>query len=313
MVWLTWRQHRAQILVTAGFLAAMGVVLLVHGLAAAGLQDEALGAHYHQLYLYVSWLPVVPLVAGLFWGAPLLARELERGTHRLAWTQSVSRLRWLTVKVGVLGLAVRLAGLTLGLMVGAWLSAFDGTGDADRFGDTALFGATGVLGGVWWLLAFVLGTATGGVLRRTLPAFAVTIAVFVLAMMALFAAREGYAEPEGLVVEGADAMPTWFVRGAGMRDHGGRRIPGVRPRLGLPDRPVVPAGRPALAVPADRDRDSRSRVGAADRPGGVAGGEAAGLMPWLTGRQYRAQVPATVAAIAGAWLLSAREYERPSR
>ncbi len=214
MVWLTWRQHRAQILVTAGFLAAMGVVLLVHGLAAAGLPDEALGAHYHQLYLYVSWLPVVPLVAGLFWGAPLLARELERGTHRLAWTQSVSRLRWLTMKVGVLGLAVTSAGLALGLMVGAWLSAFDGTGDADRFGDTALFGSTGVLGGVWWLFAFVLGTAAGGVLRRTLPAFAVTIAVFVLAMMALFAARESYAEPERVVVEGADTLPTSFVTGS---------------------------------------------------------------------------------------------------
>ena len=214
MVWLTWRQHRAQILVTAGFLVVMGIVLLVHGLAASGLPDEALGAHYHQLYLYLSWLPVVPLVAGLFWGAPLLARELERGTHRLAWTQSVSRLRWLTMKVGVLGLAVTVAGLALGVMVGAWLSTFDGTRYADRFGDTALFGATGVLGGVWWLFAFVLGTAAGGVLRRTLPAFAVTIAVFVLAMVGLFSARQDYAEPARVVVEGAETLPATFVTGS---------------------------------------------------------------------------------------------------
>ncbi len=211
MVWLTWRQHRAQILVTAGFLAVVGVVLLVHGLGSSGLTDQALGAHYERLYVYLSWLPVVPLAAGLFWGAPLLARELERGTHRLAWTQSVSRLRWLAVKLGVLGLAVTAAGLLLGVMVGAWLDTFDGAWYADRFDDTALFGATGVLGGVWWLFGFVLGTAAGGVLRRTLPAFAVTIAVFVLVMMGLFSARQDYAEPARIVVEDAGSLPQSFI------------------------------------------------------------------------------------------------------
>ena len=214
MVWLTWRQHRAQILVTTGFLVVMGVVLLVHGLASSGLPDQALGAHFQQLYPYLSWLPVVPLVVGVFWGAPLLARELERGTHRLAWTQSVSRRRWLAAKLGVLGLAVTAGGLVLGLMVSAWLGTFDGARYADRFGDTALFGATGVLGGVWWLFAFVLGTAAGGVLRRTLPAFAVTIAVFVLAMVGLFSAREDYAEPERVVVEGADSLPGTYLSGS---------------------------------------------------------------------------------------------------
>ena len=48
---------------------------------------------------------VVPGVLGLFWGAPLVARELQTGTYRLAWTQSVSRRRWLLVKLGVVGLA----------------------------------------------------------------------------------------------------------------------------------------------------------------------------------------------------------------
>ena len=46
-----------------------------------------------------------PLLVGLFWGAPVLAREFERGTHRLAWTQSVPRRAWLVVKLGVLGRA----------------------------------------------------------------------------------------------------------------------------------------------------------------------------------------------------------------
>jgi hypothetical protein len=33
----------------------------------------------------------------MFWGAPLVAGELESGTFRLAWTQDVSRVRWLAL------------------------------------------------------------------------------------------------------------------------------------------------------------------------------------------------------------------------
>lgn len=206
MVWLTWRQHRAQILVTAGFLVVMGVLLLVHGLGSAGLAGDALSARFREMNTYLGWLPVLPLVVGLFWGAPLLARELERGTHRLAWTQSVSRRRWLATKLGVLGLAVTVAGLVLGVMVSAWLTTFEGARNADRFGDTALFGGTGVAGGAWWLFAFVLGTAAGGVVRRLLPAFAVTIVVFLLAMFVMFQARPEYATPERVVVDDVATM-----------------------------------------------------------------------------------------------------------
>ncbi|MGB3443367.1 MAG: ABC transporter permease [Actinophytocola sp.] len=202
MVWLTWRQHRAQVLVTAGFLAAIGVLLLVHGLDASGQSGDALNARFQSLYTYLSWLPVVPLLVGLFWGAPLLARELERGTHRLAWTQSVSRRRWLATKLGVLGGAVTVAGLAFGVMVSAWVGVFDGVRNADRFGDAALFGGTGAAVGAWWLFAFALGTAAGGLVRRTLPAFAITIAVFVLAMFLVFQVREDYAEPVRAVTDG---------------------------------------------------------------------------------------------------------------
>jgi hypothetical protein len=38
----------------------------------------------------------IPLLFGVFWGAPLLAREFEDGTHNLAWTQGVTRRRWLS-------------------------------------------------------------------------------------------------------------------------------------------------------------------------------------------------------------------------
>jgi hypothetical protein len=140
----------------------------------------------------LSWLPVLPVLAGIFWGAPLLARELERGTHRLAWTQSVTRPRWLVAKLGWLGLAVTVAGLALGLMVSAWLTETGG----DRFSDSAMFGATGIAAGAWWLFAFLLGASAGGLLRRLLPAMAVTIAVFLLVLFGMFQARDVYAEPQ---------------------------------------------------------------------------------------------------------------------
>ncbi|OLF16040.1 ABC transporter permease subunit [Actinophytocola xanthii] len=203
MVWLTWRQHRAQALVTAGLLLALGVFLLVHALGTSGAGPEALRDRYESVQVYLSWLPAVPLLVGAFWGAPVLARELERGTHRLAWTQSVPRRRWLGAKLLCLGLAVTVAGLALGMIVAGWQSAFDGV--ADRFGDAAMFGATGVAAGAWWLFAFMLGTAAGGVLRRTLPALAVTTAVFLLALFAVLDARPAYAEPERRVVEDKSA------------------------------------------------------------------------------------------------------------
>ena len=55
---------------------------------------------------YNSWLSlgilflILPVLVGLFWGAPLVAREVEHGTHRLVWTQGVSRRRWALVKFG---------------------------------------------------------------------------------------------------------------------------------------------------------------------------------------------------------------------
>lgn len=203
MLWVTWRQHRAQALATAAFLVVLGAFLLVHGIgnrdAAAGLSGDALtralSDRFGSVYQIISWLPIVPLLVGVFWGGPVLARELERGTHRLAWTQSVPRRRWLAVKLGVLGLTVTLAGLALGAVVSWWLSTFDGTRFTDRFGDTAMFGGTGVVAGAWWLSAFMLGVAAGGVCKRILPTMAVTIAVFVLAMFGLFQAREDYAAP----------------------------------------------------------------------------------------------------------------------
>ncbi|MEU8074909.1 ABC transporter permease subunit [Catellatospora citrea] len=211
---MTWRQHRAQVLATTGLLVLLGVLLLVSAMDAtrylaehvvAGCpgpaeQCRAVNVALTQRYglVYQAVLGILPLLGpalvGAFWGAPLIGREFERGTHKLAWTQSVPLGRWLGVKMGLLAVLVVAAGLALSAMVGAWLSVFDdAVGPA--FSNAGLFNLVGVAAAAWWLFAFALGVAVSAVLRRTLASMAVTFAVIALVFPVMVFAREAYAEP----------------------------------------------------------------------------------------------------------------------
>lgn len=123
---------------------------------------------------------VMPGIIGIFWGAPLVAREIEAGTFRLAWTQSVTRTRWLTVKVGVIGLTAMAAAGLLSLMVTWWASPLDRV-DMNLFG---LFDQRGIVPIGYAAFAFALGVTAGVVIRRSLPAMAATLVVFVAARLA---------------------------------------------------------------------------------------------------------------------------------
>ena len=121
---------------------------------------------------------------GLFWGAPLIARELETGTFRLAWNQSVTRERWLAVKLGILGLVSMVAAGLISLILGWWASPIDhaatlgsAAGFQIRF-FPALFGARGIAPIGYAAFAFTLGVLVGLIVRRTVPAMAITLAVF---------------------------------------------------------------------------------------------------------------------------------------
>ncbi len=119
-------------------------------------------------------LVLVPGLIGLFWGAPLAARELETGTYQLAWTQGVTRKRWLAVKLGLVGLAsVAVAGL-FSLMMTWWSSPLDRV-NADPF---TLFDQRGIVPLGYAAFAFALGVCVGLVLHRTVPAMVATLAVF---------------------------------------------------------------------------------------------------------------------------------------
>ena len=130
MAWVTWRQHRSQLVAAAGLLLALAAAALGTRLPIqAAFHRDSLSACLppaarsgcdiivpHFEGEFGGWvtaarvLAVLPVLAGLFVGAPLLARELELGTYRFAWTQGVTRRRWLLSKTALLAAATLLAG-----------------------------------------------------------------------------------------------------------------------------------------------------------------------------------------------------------
>jgi hypothetical protein len=194
MIWTTWRQYRAEAAVGATILTALAAALLVVGsiarsrataLGLPGCKSDCgdalarLHADFHSIPPFISALIAVPLLAGMFWAAPLVSREYEAGTHRLAWTQSVSPLRWISIKIALIFGAAATAGLVLGLLA-TWTldplnAAFGG-----RYNST-WYDTQGIVPVACMLFALAAGVAASALLRRTIPAMAVTLVVYAAA------------------------------------------------------------------------------------------------------------------------------------
>jgi len=192
MIRLTWRQFRTQAALAVGALITVAVVAaatrphLVHlyntmvaGCSKRGNCDSAIQSFVNVDHTLSTWfgilVVVVPGLIGVFWGSTLVAREIETGTYRLAWTQSVTRTRWLAVKLAVIGLASMVAAGLFSLIVTWWASPLD-RANMDRFGQ---FDMRGIVPIGYAAFAFVLGVALGAVLRRMLPAIGTTLVSFV--------------------------------------------------------------------------------------------------------------------------------------
>jgi hypothetical protein len=126
---------------------------------------------------------VVPALIGSFWGAPLLARELETGTYRLAWNQSVSRSRWLATKLAIVGAAAAATAGLLSWAVTSWAHQIDQAA-GDRI-IPGLFAARGIVPIGYAVFAFVLGVTAGMLIRRTVPAMAATLAIYSAAVLSM--------------------------------------------------------------------------------------------------------------------------------
>jgi hypothetical protein len=193
---LVWRLHRNQALFAVGALAVLAIILLVTGVVMADDYRNTLAACAAQscgdvpasslfrgdgaIMDLVDATVAVPLLFGLFWGAPLLAKEFEDGTHNLVWTQGVSRGRWLRANLAWTFLAAALWAAALTALVSWW--RFPENALDTRF---AAFDIQGVVPVTYALFAVALGLAVGSVLRRVLPSLAVTLTLFVAIRVAV--------------------------------------------------------------------------------------------------------------------------------
>jgi hypothetical protein len=216
MIWLTWRQFRVQALTAAAALAAFAILLAATGphLASRYAASAITGCHgfgcqtaaitflsqlqvtsaYPIVYLLgIALILVAPAIIGIFWGAPLIARELETRTFTLAWNQSITRTRWLAVKLTLTGLAAMAVTEALSLIYAWWADpigkAIDLGGSTSLFTggrfSSPIFATHGITPLGYAAFAFALGTAAGAVIRRTVPAMAVTLAIFAAVQVAM--------------------------------------------------------------------------------------------------------------------------------
>jgi hypothetical protein len=187
VTWVTWRQFRVSAIAVGLGLAVVALLLAVtpqgrEVASCAGqsgcpiVADKFLGIGHVHLLDYLSTLLVgLPVIIGAFWGAPVVARELETGTYRLAWSQSVTRTRWFLTKIGLIGVAAAASCGFLSLMLGAWSSASVNSGRLLP----AMFAQRGVVPVGYALFAFALGVAAGVLIRRTVPAIIATLVGYV--------------------------------------------------------------------------------------------------------------------------------------
>jgi ABC-2 family transporter protein len=192
MIWLTWRQFRGQALIGLAATAALATYLGLLGLQIRGTYDATVDCgtgcslaaardtlqrdYFMALLLSGLLIVLIPALVGAFWGAPLVARELETGTHRLVWNQSVTRSRWLAVKLGLVTAAGVIVTGALSTLLTWAAGPYDKLVDG-RF-DPLIFPTRNIVPLGYAVFAVVAGTTIGLLTRRTITAMAITLAGF---------------------------------------------------------------------------------------------------------------------------------------
>lgn len=193
LIWLTWRQHRWPILVSAAITAILTTYMLITATQLAHLVTACANATCdrstlastpsHATYA-MNTLEFLPVLVAVFWGVPLLAREYEQRTLALAWSQDVSRHRWLIGKTAIMTVLVGAMAAILAAASGYLAREFH------AFTGASLFEGTAYQAGGWLPLTLSLawltfGIAAGAMTRRTMPAIALVAAAWFGSQIAL--------------------------------------------------------------------------------------------------------------------------------
>ena len=241
MAGIIWRQHRYALIGEVAVLGAVAVVLWLVGLSlhhdyAAALACQPAGSQacapsaltFSGSFAFIAnggILQPLPVLIGAFVGGPLLAREMETGTFRYAWTQGFGRRRWALAKLVTLAVAVMVPAVLLSLELAWYYQPYFAPRNLSIALTEltpfypALFDLHGVVFAAWTLAAFSIGALAGMLIRRVVPAIAATLAVYAgLAFTVGAFLREHYLAP--LVTTSSLNVPSsawilsqWWTKG----------------------------------------------------------------------------------------------------
>lgn len=215
MTWVTWRQHRAQAMTSLAVVAGLAVVLLVasgpmrqafsqDGIARCVAGDPRTGSCQNAISAFMSnWgftynqaliaLLIIPGMIGVIIGAPLLGRELEQGTWRMVWSQTVPRTRWLAVKLALVSNGLVVSGAALTAVFTWYRTPMDQL--TGRFSEAA-FDFEGLSLTASLLCAFGFAVLAGLLTRRSIAAMVTAFLPWlVLRGVIDFVLRPHYAHP----------------------------------------------------------------------------------------------------------------------
>ncbi|USX50938.1 hypothetical protein [Lentzea sp. HUAS12] len=185
-IWLTWRQHRWSVLGVAAIALAAAFALVTAEVEQGFVRNSMPITGFYGLIVQLGFGALI----GMFWGAPLLARELEDRTCFVAWGQDVTPVEWLRGKVLVLGVLAAL----LGAVVGA------GDGYVGSSSSWSSFEADPLVQAGYAVLGLAVGVLVGLLTRHVVTAIAGTLVFFTLVRVLLaMSVRDYYFPPERVI------------------------------------------------------------------------------------------------------------------
>jgi ABC-type transport system involved in multi-copper enzyme maturation permease subunit len=194
MTFLIWRLHRVHAITAAVVIAAVTGLLVPSGIAIANSYHHALmncsashagcgdigdivfGSNGVFTSLVQDLAMAFPLVIGILWGAPLVPGEFDAGTEDFAWTQGITRGRWILTNLGWALLTAALWGGVLAALFTWWRGPDNAVDGPVKL---IYFDIQGVAPIAYTVFAMALGIAAGALFRRVVPAIATTIVVFI--------------------------------------------------------------------------------------------------------------------------------------